>query len=257
MSEISILPLLHRLHTPGEDVAGLAGEIERVAGLSFEERGDVRAALAGGTLELPVGVLARLLVLAYREGSLYPGRKAEIEARIRETAETAAAAPRCVCGAELRGDTCTRDPLPPRCKCGHTLSHGTCPQCEPVAWLQSTHPCVILRYRPQGASGGRRSWARVVVGLAGERERGAKALEGCYLDADVEFSAPIGALVAEVYPWGSQKNGGERVCLSRVRADASGKGRLEALEAGPWEWREEWITFRAAVLVELQRGRVA
>lgn len=256
MSETSIVPFLHHLHTPGANLDVLAGDVVRLAG--DEHRAGVYAWAARGSLELPVGALATLLRRAYEEGARWPGRRDELEARIRETAETAAAAPRCVCGAELRGDACTRDPAPPRCaKCHHALSHGTCPQCEPIAWLQSTHACVTIRYRPEGASGGRRSWARVVVGLAGERECGAKALEGCYLDADVEWSAPIGALVAEVYPWGSVKNGGERVRLCRVRSDGNGRGRLEEIEAGPWEWCEEWISFRAAALAELERGRVA
>lgn len=256
MSEISIVPLIHMLNSPAP--------VEVV-------RNDVGRFLAAHTIPHVSDVvtlsrteLAFLVTRAYIAGAEWPGRKAEIEARIRETAETAAAL-RCVCGAELRGDTCTGDPSPPRCRCGHKMSHGTCPQCEPVAWLQSTHACVILRYRSERQTGGRYAWAKVVVGLAGEQTSGAGALQGCYLDARGEWSAPIGALVAEVYPWGPLR-GGERVRLCRVRKGRDGRGFLEELPQasdvndttrGPWSWPDQWPAFRAAVLRELQRGRVA
>lgn len=228
--ETSVLPLLHRLHNPSETVAALATEIERVTGRWAMP--EIVKTLDAITLSR--GALAQLLLAAYREGSQHPDRKAKLEASIQEFAAAAAATgARCVCGAELRGDTCTRDPSPPRCaRCQHALSHGTCPQCEPLAWLQSTRECVSLVYQPGTRRRGRQPWARVVTSID------SCGIHGVFLRAGEEHKLPIGLLVMEVSPHGRQS----QVYLHRVNAS----GELQAT-AGPWIWERDWSAIREAI----------
>lgn len=78
---------------------------------------------------------------------------------------------------------------------------------------------VTVNFEPIRASGNRKSWAKHVTSVD-TSQRGGYAFIGDFLDVG-ENSLPAGAVVLEVIPTGSAKNGGKTAHVQTVDIDGS------------------------------------
>lgn len=106
---------------------------------------------------------------------------------------------------------------------------------------------MIITWNQTRASGKRTSWARNVQSID-YTIKGARSFVGEYLENGVETELDIGALIIEVTPEGSVKNGWQRARLYRVTVDG------KYTEINPdfeFDWRKQFISFREFVASEL------
>jgi hypothetical protein len=95
-------------------------------------------------------------------------------------------------------------------------------------------------YKKTCASGRRESWAKLVHGTD-HSLRGAKAFKGDYLQAGSQIDLPEGAVVLEVCPEGSVKNGYQQAYVKQVRNDVF-------VSIGDcWNWHSEFLDLVDAV----------
>lgn len=99
-----------------------------------------------------------------------------------------------------------------------------------------------IRWKQPTASGRRTGWARTVDGVNYD-VRGAKSFEGEYLRDGEEVDLPNGAIVVEVSPQGSIKNGWQAATAYVV----DGEELVPRIE-DEHDWRKDFLSFRDAVV---------
>lgn len=106
---------------------------------------------------------------------------------------------------------------------------------------------VRCRFTPESSSGGRKSWAMAITGIASNTAKGVKAFDGNYLKPETLVDLKIGTLVLEVRPEGSVKHAWQSAWLLEVTET----GLHEMRKLG--DWRKDFLQVRDEIEHELSK----